>query len=350
MLNQPEVHDDWAKGIASLARRGEGRTPFTITGGGLLVSVEMARVSPVAPYLVIPVQIDGEDGLAMVQTNKNEVVIDAPGKADPSWVSISLGDHFEVTDVPALAQDLSGISRELGAPIKALLGMNLLRHLNVTIDYKGHQFVARTYAAPPPPNATRVNLYYLRGGMFLSTTFGANDGARSALFVDSSQRFPIVLDEHGWAKAGITANDLKFIPGDPDQKLKEGVVPMLRLGAFDLPHLPGVFGPAIADADKDMKFDIDGLIGTPILANYRITFSDGGRMMWLEDDSELEALLNQGPPGPTGAPLGSSPTNATEPEEGGIALPPMFNPTLGPDPSLLLPSEPTHAGKPAPKH
>ena len=337
MLNQPEVHDDWAKAIASLARRGEGRTPFALSGA-LLAPVEMAHVSPVAPYLVIPIEVDGEQGLGMVQTSMAEVVVDAPGRADPSWVSMRFGDRLEVSDVPALAQDLSGVSKELGAPIKALLGMNLLRHLNVTIDYKGRQFVARSYAAPPPPNATRVNLFYVRGGgMFFSTSLNGPD-SRAALFVDSAFRFPIALDEHGWGKAGINMSDLKPVPGDPDQKLKEGIVPLLKLGTFDIPKVPGIFGAPIADVEKGLKFDIDGIIGTPLLAEYRITFSDGGRMMWLEDDSALQMMMQQGAMGP--APNG--PANLADPGDDGA---PLGMPGFSPGPTLEVPP-PKPAGTP----
>jgi hypothetical protein len=331
MLSEPDVRDDWAKSIASLARRGQGRTPFELSGA-LLASVEMAHVSQVAPYLVIPIEIDGEAGLAMVQTSMAEVVIDAPGKAEPSWVSMRFGDRLEVTDVPALAQDLSGVSKEVGAPIKALLGVNLLRHMNVTIDYRGHQFVARSFSAPPPPNATRVNLYYVRGGgMFVSTSLGAGDGSHAALLVDSSVRFPVALDEQGWQKAGISTSDLKLIPGDPDQKLREGILPMLKLGAFDVAHVPGVFGVPIADFEKGLKFDIDGIIGSPVLAEYRITFSDGGRMMWLEDDSALQQMLQAGP-----GPQGPGPLNMSQPgDDEPLGLPPTYGPEFGPDPGTL---------------
>ena len=76
MLNDPEVKDDWAKATTKLARRGAGRTPFTLSGG-LLAAVEMVHVSPVAPYFVVPVEIDGEAALAMIATGTAEVVLDS---------------------------------------------------------------------------------------------------------------------------------------------------------------------------------------------------------------------------------------------------------------------------------
>ena len=131
--------------------------------------------------------------------------------------AVGLGaQRLEVHDVPALAQDLSGISKEIGAPIKALLGVNLLRHLNATIDYEGRQFVARSYAPPPPPSATRLNLHYVRGGgMIVRGTMGGEKGPGAALLVDTSRPFPLALDAGGWKKAGSTVESLKLVAGDP---------------------------------------------------------------------------------------------------------------------------------------
>jgi len=298
MLNDPEVRDEWAKEVAGLARRGEGRTPFSISGS-LLATVEMAHVSPVVPYLVVPVEIDGEQGLAMLSTGMAEVVVDSATRAEPSWISLRFDERFEVGDVPALVQDLSGISRELNVPIKALLGVNLLRHLNVTIDHYGRQFVVRSYPAPAPPHATRVDLHYARGGgMLLDAQLGATEAARAALFVDSSLRFPMALDDAGWRKAGVEPAELRVVPGDPEQRLREGLVPSVKLGAFDLKRVPAVSGAGVDTLEQGLQLDIDGILGAPVLAAYRITLSDGGRMMWLEDETSLRMMFGDLAPAP----------------------------------------------------
>lgn len=291
MLEDPDVRDDWAKSIAKLARRGQGRTPFRISGG-MIAPVELAHVNPTAPYFVAPIEIDGEQALALVSTGVAEVVLDSASRPEPSWVSIRFAERIEVQDVPALSQDLSGISKDVGAPIKALIGVNLLRHLNVTLDYAGHQFIVRTFTPPPPPNATRVPLYYARGGgMLMPTSLGAADDARASLFVDTTRPFPIALDDKGWRKAGIGAGDLKDVPGDATKKLKEGIVPLMKVGAFDLRKVPGLLGGPIADVERGLAIDVDGILGTPVLASYRITLVDGGRMMWVEDDTEVRAMI-----------------------------------------------------------
>ncbi len=317
MLDDPEVKDEWAKAVAGLARQGGGRKPFTMTGDPR-AAVDMAHVSDVAPYLVVEVEIDGEDSLALLATGMAEVVIDSATRAEPSWVSLkfkgrpitpqSRPDVIEVTDVPALTQDLTGVSKEVNAPIKALIGANLLRHLNPTLDYGGHQFIVRQESPQPPPSATRLGLFYARGGgMVVSSGLGADAEDRGTLFVDSSMRFPLALDERGWIKAGVTPSDLTAVAGDPSNKLREGIVPLLKLGAFDLQRIPGVLGAPVADIEKGLRFDIDGVMGAPLLAHYRITFADGGRALYLEDDSELRRIIQQSGGFTPGAPPGPGP-------------------------------------------
>jgi hypothetical protein len=303
MLADPEVKDDWAKATSKLARRGEGRSPFTLSGS-MLAFVEMVHVSPVAPYFVVPVEIDGESALAMLATGSAEVVLDSATRPEPSWVSLRFGERFEVGDVPALAQDLSGISKEIGAPIKALLGVNLLRHINATFDFSGRQFVARNFVPPPPPAATRLDLHYVRGGgMVVRSTFGGEHGREAALLVDTSKPWAIALDAEGWKKAGIEVSQLKPIQGDPEQKAREGTVPLLRLGAFDIPRVNGLFGVPLTDLEKVMNVDLDGVAGSGLLFPYRCSFADGGRLLWIEDDAAVERMLSPAAPPAPAAPV-----------------------------------------------
>ena len=217
MLQDPDVHDGWAKAIAGLARRGVGRKPFTLSGGLLAVS-EMPRI-PNSTSLLVPIEIDGDPGLAMVATGTAEVTLDSAHRKEPSWVSLRFGGRIEVKDVPAMVQDLSGVSRQMNVPVKALLGVNLLRHLNVTFDYIGGQFIVRTFPPPIPPSATRVPLSYVKGGgMIMRSALSTDKAAPSAsLLLDSSMSFPLALDQDGWKKAGTPLTSLVAIPQDPKQ-------------------------------------------------------------------------------------------------------------------------------------
>ncbi len=328
MLADPEVKDPWAKATAKLARRGAGRTPFVISGA-MLAAVDMVHVSPVAPYFVIPLEIDGESALAAIATGSGEVVLDSQTRPEPSWVSLRFGQRLEVHDVPALAQDLSGISKEIGAPIKALLGVNLLRHLNVTIDYEGRQFVARTYNPPPPPNATRLPLHYVRGGgMVLRSAFGGEKGPRAALLVDTLRPFPVALDKEGWKKAGFSVESLKLVAGDPEQKLREGTVPLMRLGAFDVPRVLGVYGVPIGELENMMSLDIDGVVGAGLLYQFRATLGDDGRVLWIEDDTAVQAML--GGPGALPPPGLAPPAPPLNEREAPLPAPPPAQPSPEP--------------------
>ena len=81
------------------------------------------------------------------------------------------------------------------------------------------------------------------------------------------------------------------MPEDPEQKLKTGTVPLLKLGAMPIARVPGVFGAPIGDMEKAMTADLDGVVGSGLLSPYRITFGDGGRLMWVEDHNTISQML-----------------------------------------------------------
>ena len=175
------------------------------------------------------------------------------------------------------------MSRQLGAPIKALLGVNLLRHLNPTFDYAGGQFVVRTFAPPMPPQATRIPVFYAKGGgMVIRSELGPEKSPVPAvLMLDTSMSFPLALDDAGWKKAGVDTAKLEPVPREP--KYKQGIVPVVRLGAFDIPQVPAVWGVPIAELEQGVQIDLDGVVGASMLGAFRITLVDEGRTMWLED-------------------------------------------------------------------
>ncbi len=291
LLADPEVRDPWAAEIAKLARVGAGRKPFDVSGG-LLAVMDMPRAGTTA--MIVPLELNGEPALGLIATGTAEAVIDSSGGAKPSWVSLRFGERVVVRDVPTLASDLSGLSRQVNAPIKILLGVNLLRHLHPTFDFTGGQFVVRSFDPPPPPAATTVKLSYVRGGgMLMRGAFGAEQAALPcSLLIDTARPFPVALDLAGWKKAGVAPASLRPVPGVAE--LREGVLPLLRIGAFDIPHIPGLQSEAsVKEREEGLGIEIDGLAGSGLFATFRVTLVDGGRTMWLED-LPAEAL-NQRP-------------------------------------------------------
>ncbi|HEY3497969.1 MAG TPA: hypothetical protein VGK73_24890, partial [Polyangiaceae bacterium] len=274
-----------------LARSGTGRKPFEMSGG-LLAVMDMPRTGTAA--MVIPIELDGEPALGMIATGTAESVGDAAGGRQPSWVSLRFAERVEVRDVPVLTKDLSGISKQVNAPIKILLGVNLLRHLRPTIDFAGGQFVVRTFDPPPPPAATTLRLAYARGGgMLVRGALGAGDSAPAcSLLVDTTLTYPLALKGSAWTKAGVPPSSLQSLPNGG--ALKQGVLPSLRLGAYEVPRIPGLQGDsAVKEREEGLGVSIDGLLGSGLLATFRVTLIDGGRSMWLED---LPAEALQPPP------------------------------------------------------
>jgi hypothetical protein len=284
MMGDPDVRDGWAEGALKLARQGAGRKPFTLRGDMLAVT-EMPRLNGTA--MVVPIEMNGQPVLAMLNTSSPEVVIDSAGGRDPGWVSLRFAQRIEVKDVPAVTKDLSGLSRELNAPVKVLLGTNLLRHLNATVDFLGRQFVVRNFEPPPPPVATKIALRYIRGGgMVFRSSIGTDANAPEfALMIDTGSMFPLVLDEPAWTRTRFDLSLRRPLPGN--NSVLQAPLPRVQLGAFGVPNVPAVSGVPFDQLEKVLDIELDGLVGTGLLSAFRVTFADGGRTMWLEDASAL---------------------------------------------------------------
>ena len=296
LLQDPAVKDLWAVEISKLARRGQGRHPFSMEGG-LLAAVDLP---PAGVALVVPCELEGEQILALVSTAIGEVIVDSSSRREAAWVNFRFGGpagQMEVHDVPALTQDLSGVSRQLHAPIKALLGVNLLRHAHVTFDRRGDQFIVRKSEPAAPPEASRVPLYYVRGGgMMMPIELSGGDAGRVSMMVDTTEPFAMALDDSSWKKAGVDLSSLRVAPDAPN--VKEGIVPKVRIGAFDVPQIPAIEGAPVETLKSTLEIDLGGILGAGMLSLFRVTYTDDGRAAWLESDPALtnpEGMDNGGP-------------------------------------------------------
>ena len=332
MLRDPQVKDTWAKEVAKLARRGQGRHPFAIEGA-LVASVEMPQAGPA---LVVPCELEGERILAVVATAMGELMIDASNRKEPAWVNLRFGDRLEVKDVPALTTDLSNISRQLGAPIKALIGVNALRHMHVTFDRRGSQFVVRKNEAPAPPDASRVPLFYVRGGgMMMRAAVSNKDDGNALLFVDSSAFYPLALDDALLKRSGANLSTFTAQPGAPPT-WKLGMLPYFKLGTLDLPEVPAMQGAPLGEYKSNFDVELGGVVGAGLLSAFRVTFGEDGRWLWLEVDPSLMGMQGQ--------PVQQHQGPAPLPPPGGMGPVPT-----GVAPTGVAPSGPPGPPKPAPK-
>jgi hypothetical protein len=128
--------------------------------------------------------------------------------------------------------------------------------------------------------------------MLLRGAVGSTASQQPASFlIDTSIPFPVALDDGGWKKAGVPLTSLRAVPNQGS--LKQGVLPLLRLGAFDVPSVPGLAGnEPVKEREDGLGIELDGLVGSGLFASFRVTLVDGGRTMWLED-LPREALNQQ---------------------------------------------------------
>lgn len=344
MMRDPLVKDPWARDVAKLARRGHGRHPFAIEGG-VVAAIDMPQGGPA---LVVPCELEGERILALVATNFGEVMIDSSTRKEPAWVNLRFGDKFEVKDVPALTYDLSPISRQLGGSIKALLGVNVLRHMHTTVDRHGSQFVVRKNDPPPPPDAIRMPVVYAKGGaMMLRASVANKPEGQTLLFVDSSAFYPMALDENTIKKSGADTSTWHSEPGAPPN-WKMGPMPFFKLGELDLSQFPGVIGPSTSEYKSSFDVDFGGIAGAGLLSIFRITFADEGKWLWMElDPTVMGGQPQQGPPPGGIQPPGPGPVAPPDNK----LQPPTVTPPAAPPPAAKPPMAkpgPAAVSKPPP--
>ncbi len=300
-----------------------------------MASVEMPKAGP---FAIVPCELEGESILALISTTSGELRVDSASRREPAWVNLSFGDRdkFEVKDVPALVEDLSGLSRQIGLPVKALLGVNLLRHMHVTFDRHGDQFVVRRNEPTPPPSASRVPLWYARGGgTMMHIGLSAHEEDRTIMLVDTTAAFPLSLGDAQWRIAGVDPQTLEAVPGVTN--LRGGVIQQLKFGAFDLPKIPAARD--VPRPDQDFGVDIGGIMGAGIFSVFRVTLADEGRFMWVEPDPTLLQPFNDEPAPRHGAPSTTPPQPASP---AASAPQPASPPAAGPQPAS--PPAPAAAG------
>ncbi|MEO7111209.1 MAG: hypothetical protein ABI183_12295, partial [Polyangiaceae bacterium] len=271
--------------------------------------------------------------LAVVATASGEVILDSNTRREPAWVNLSFGDQqkIEVKDVPALTEDLSPLTRQLGAPVKALLGVNLLRHMHATFDRRGDQFVVRKDDPPAPPDASRLALWYVRGGGMLMRGTLAHD-EKATFLVDSSQPYFIALSDSLWRGAGLDAHATQADPTRSD--VRGAPLPLMRLAGFELPQVPALSSGAITGVQSNVDLDLGGVIGASLISAFRVTFGDEGRFIWMEPDltqqmqaadaARAQSQMSSGPPGPvdnSSLPMQLTPNGGSPGKSGGLRDP-----------------------------
>lgn len=304
-LEDPDYKDPWAKPVRELAGSGNGRRPFELTEqSARLIEVKMPRDLGYA--LMIPCEIDGTATVALAVTGVPEVILDSKGRSNPGWVTFKFTSQngersMEFRDVPAMVQDLSAYTQSQTVPVGALIGMNFLRRMHVTIDRRADQFILRKEEPPTPPSLTKLPVSYVRGGgMVVRATMRQGFELTTGLWVDTGSTYALTLPDPTWAKLGVDPKSLPMVSGHLRGRLSD-----VHLGGLDLGAVDASAGELGLDEKlKQMEeLDVAGAMGGGFLAAMRVTMVDGGRTLWLETDPDTTNVLA---PDATAASFGGS--------------------------------------------
>ncbi|HVH45624.1 MAG TPA: hypothetical protein VM925_24890, partial [Labilithrix sp.] len=223
------------------------------------------------------------------------------------------------------------------------------RHVHVTFDRRGSQFVVRKSDPTPPPEASKLPVFYARGGaMMMRATISNKDDGNALLFVDSSAFYPMALEDAQLKRSGADLSTFRSEPGAPPS-WKMGPLPFLKLGGVDISGFPAVQGAPFGDYKQTFDVDLGGIAGAGLLSVFRVTFADEGKWLWLELDPSMGGP-GAPPPGPPSGTPPPEPAQAepqkTEPAKPPVPAKPPATPKLEP-PKTSPPNTKSDAPKPA---
>ncbi|MBI2392647.1 MAG: hypothetical protein HYV09_23885, partial [Deltaproteobacteria bacterium] len=339
-LEDPSFKDPWAKPVRELAgTQGTGRKPFNLKDSSARV-VEMRMPRDLGTMLMVPVEVDGQSTIAILDTGVPEVILDQKGRSSPGWVSIKFANFdgtrsMEFRDVPAFVQDLSPFTKGQTVPVGAVIGMNFLRRLHLTFDRLADQLVLRRDEPPAPAQMTKVAAgYYNGGGMLVRSTIRKEFEVSSGLWINTGTDVPLAFPEPIWKKIGV---DTKTLPTHEGRSLARLL--NIRLGGLDLGPADAVGGvPQLEEALAKFKgIDVMGQAGMGFLTGMRVTIADGGRWLWVETDSNTPLILappsgkEPKPPKPAAPkPTAAPPASAAPPSPAGFKPAPPASATAKP--------------------
>ncbi len=179
--------------------------PFQLLGGGLLSTPSGDSLQVRATRVVVPLEVEGHEVLAVVDTGASTVVLDEPlyellSEERPDrpvleglgvltveseqpvvltrLARLSLGgagsegpaERASVVAMAVLGSDsLAQISLETGRQIDALLGASFLRYYRLTVDYPARKLTLQAY---PDPSHVQVHEYVSVGFSWEQTPGG----------------------------------------------------------------------------------------------------------------------------------------------------------------------------------
>jgi hypothetical protein len=197
-------------------------------------------------------------------------------------VSRLLLGEAELGRVPFVTRDLAPIAEQLGTPILAVLGLDVLLRLRATLDGPGRRLLVRPGddpGPPPPPGGVRFATF---SGSHLAVRARLGPTVGGYVLVDSAGLFPLALVPEAVQALGVTAEDLEPVPGAPSPTVRQVALPQVGLGDVLLEQVPAIVGLAPADLGRAVGAPLAGLVGELVLTRFAVRLDPDGRRLWIE--------------------------------------------------------------------
>jgi hypothetical protein len=271
-----EERDGWME-VALAIARGAGDGAWWVAGGADRASLPTLSGPPVP---VIEIAIDGEPVRALVSTATDLTVIDDRLAEEASLVErIELGP-VTLGRVPALVRDLDPLERQLGTPIGAVIGLDVLRHFETTIDYAQHRVVLRREGTEVGQESSNAR-YATLAGSFLSVHAIMGE-VQGWLVIDTGGLFPIALSPNAVAALGLDLETLEAPPSAPAPDVRLTQIESLRVSDFELRGVPAVTGLVPRDLDALSGVALAGMLGAVTFNERKLVIAPASRRIHVE--------------------------------------------------------------------
>lgn len=245
------------------------------------------------PLPVVEVRVGDETLPALVATSADLLVLDGPtaarlpaveagGPAGGVARAVALGGAT-VARVPYVTRDLGPIAAQLGVPVAAVVGLDLLVRLRATIDGPGRRLVVRPGGPPAETPPAEVGVPYATfGGSHLAVRVRLGPEVGGWMVVDSAGAFPLALVPAALDALGVDVARLPAVEGAPGADVRMLALPEVRLGDVLLEEVPAATGLVGDDLGPTLGAPLAGLVGDVVLGRFAVTFDPERRRLIIE--------------------------------------------------------------------
>lgn len=270
--------------------------PFELTHNEILVH---ARVNGQGPFIMM---LDTDTDPSAIQLDvarrlrlKLKAVGEKGAAFETSLSQVRVGG-LKADKVNAIAADLSGLSKRLGARLDGVLGYSFLQGRIVQIDYPGH--VVRFFSSSPysddelrQNSATRSTLHFTSGGD-VDVEDGSVNGQNVHATLDTGSSGSVMITPKAIKKLGLTHQAQQAAGAESEGfsgkfASKKGQIDQLRIGKINIEHPAAMFW-AEGSGHDEVFFDIN--VGNAILKDFVVTLDYPKSLVTLARNSGQPAL------------------------------------------------------------